>query len=220
MGLDIYVIKPCPVKDADHWSWGDDSDYQATSNPKIVRTFPQYVVEREDMIRDFKAYGHPEWESQEYWDDPGHGYIETAENFYHIEGDDYVCISSDESVYEEYMKGLKPGVIVTKHLLKDIPERAIIVEEVPYQEIGYQRKGANQKFYEDGKWEDPEKVVVTQAELDHDIAEYFSSSSPGSKGGWGSFTEYTGLTDDERRKNFIDNIARHFKEGETAVVYW
>jgi hypothetical protein len=141
----------------------------------------------------------------------------TDKNFYVIEGDD-ICSFSDEDYYESYIKNLKPGVTITKHPLKDIPMKKVIVQEVPYQEVGYQRKGANQKFYEDGKWEDPEKCVVTQEELEYDLLHYFSDS-PESKGGWGSFTEYN-KTDDERRKDFINNIASKFREGETAVMYW
>lgn len=213
MGLDICLIKPCTIAEADQ-GYGVNG-CSSTRNPKIIREFPQYVIEVEEEQEDYAAYGHPEWEDTDYW--KNHGYIITDENFYVIDGDD-VCAVSDEKYYESYAKDLKPGVTVTKHPLKDIPKRKIIALEVPYQEIGYQRKGANQKFYEDGKWEDPEKCVTTQAELEYDIIHYFSDSPP-SKGGWGSFTEYT-KTDEERRKDFIDNIASKFKEGETAVMYW
>jgi hypothetical protein len=213
MGLDICLIKPCTIAEADQ-GYGVN-DCSTTRNPKIIRKFPQYVVEVEEEQEDYAAYGHPEWEDPNYWEN--HGYIMTDENFYVIDGDD-ICAVSDEKYYESYAKDLKPGVTVTKHPLKDIPIKKVTVLEVPYQEIGYQRKGANQKFYEDGKWEDPEKCVTTQAELDYDLLHYFSDS-PASKGGWGSFTEYT-KTDDERRKDFIDNIASKFKEGETAVMYW
>lgn len=216
MGLDICLIKPCTIIEADQNS---PNSYSATRNPKIVREFPQYVVEKEEEQEDYAAYGHPEWESQEYWDDPNHGYIMTDENFYVIDGDD-VCAYSDEEYYKYYVENLNPGVTITKHPLKDIPIKKILVQEVPYQEIGYQRKGANKKFYEDGKWEDPEKCVVTQAELEYDILHYFSSETPESTGGWGSSVEYNNLTDDERRMRFIDNVASKFKEGETAVMYW
>ena len=213
MGLDICLIKPCTIAEADQ-GYGVN-DCSTTRNPKIIRKFPQYVVEVEEEQEDYAAYGHPEWEDPNYWEN--HGYIMTDENFYVIDGDD-ICAVSDEKYYELYAENLKPGVTVTKHPLKDIPIKKVTVLEVPYQEIGYQRKGANQKFYEDGKWEDPEKCVTTQAELDYDLLHYFSDS-PASKGGWGSFTEYT-KTDDERRKDFINNIASKFKEGETAVMYW
>ena len=216
MGLDICLIKPCTIAEAD--SGYGINNCSSTRNPKIVRKFPQYVIEVEEEQEDYTAYGHPEWDSAEYWEKPGHGYIMTDKNFYVIDGDD-TCMFSDESSYENYMKNIKPGVTVTKHPLKDIPVKKVVIQEVPYQEIGYQRKGANRKFYEDGKWEDPEKCVVTQAELEYDILHYFSSETPDSKGGWGSFTEYA-KTDDERRKDFIDNIASKFKEGETAVMYW
>lgn len=214
MGLDICLIKPCTIADADQ-GYGVNG-CSSTRNPKIVRKFPQYVVETEEEQEDYAAYGHPEWEDPDYW--TSHGYIMTDENFYVIEGDN-VCAWSDEAYYESYAKDLKPGVTITKHPLKDIPIKKVTVLEVPYQEIGYQRKGANQKFYEDGKWEDPEKCVVTQAELEYDILHYFSSETPKSKGGWGSFTEYT-KTDDERRKDFIDNIASKFKEGVFGKQNW
>lgn len=61
-----------------------------------------------------------------------------------------------------------------------------------YKEIGYQRKGANKKFYEDNMWEGP-TVVSLKTLLEHK-EKYF---------------------DEEFQTNIVDK----FVEGETFVVY-
>lgn len=217
MGLDIYVIKPCPIEEADKDQF-DDFGYHNTNNPKIIKSFPQFVQEIPVECDDWAAIGHPEFETGEYWED--HSFIGSSDRFIVFEdpGRRYGSGYFDPS--EELLEELKDKIVLTV-ATDDIPSRLTTVKIVPYKEIGYQRKGANQKFYEDGKWDDPEKcIVTTQSELDHDIQEYFSSEAPESPGGWGSFTEYTGIPDDKRKKDFMENIASHFIEGETVVAYW
>jgi hypothetical protein len=84
------------------------------------------------------------------------------------------------------------------------------------EEVGYQRKGANQQFYEDGMW--GSEPVFDMATLLEHWEKYFSAPTPESKGGWGSGTEYD-LEADEMRKRFKENIIDKFVEGETFVYY-
>lgn len=84
------------------------------------------------------------------------------------------------------------------------------------EEVGYQRKGANQQFYEDGMWSS--EPVCDKATLLEHWEKYFSAPTPDSKGGWGSGTEYD-LEAAEMRKRFKENIVDKFVEGETFVYY-
>jgi hypothetical protein len=83
-------------------------------------------------------------------------------------------------------------------------------------EVGYQRKGANSKFYEDGMW--GKECVVDSKTLNDHWEKYFSAQTPDSPGGWGSGVEYD-MEDDEMRSHFKENIIDNFVEGETFVIY-
>ena len=218
MGLDICLIKPCLPEEADASDWKDNG-FKTTRNPKIVRNFPQFIIKEEDEEYDYAALGHPEYENDDYWET--HGWYMTDDKMYVMDSPKHSG-SGPESCWDYIKKNLeKDGIEVLNIInLEDIPTKKVIYDAIPYKEVGYQRKGANQKFYEDGKWEDPDKCVVTKEELEHDIKEYFSSETPDSEGGWGSFTEYHDLSDDERYQRFIENIGSKFIEGENAVMYW
>jgi hypothetical protein len=90
-------------------------------------------------------------------------------------------------------------------------EKCIAIEEV-----GYQRKGANSQFYEDGMWSS--KCVTDLKTLKEHWKKYFSEQSPDSKGGFGSGVEYK-LENEEMKKRFKENIIDKFVEGETFVIY-
>lgn len=84
------------------------------------------------------------------------------------------------------------------------------------EEVGYQRKGANKQFYEDGKWDSP--CITDKKTLLEDWEKYFSCKTPNSKGGWGSGVEFD-QEEDEMKNNFKSNIVDKFIEGETFVIY-
>ncbi len=74
-------------------------------------------------------------------------------------------------------------------------------------EIGYMRKGANEKFYVDGMWEDPKKIrVFSKKILKEHMEKYFDESG------------------DERYGNarafFKENIYDKFKEDEGMFVIY
>jgi predicted AlkP superfamily phosphohydrolase/phosphomutase len=66
------------------------------------------------------------------------------------------------------------------------------------EEIGYQRKGANSKFYDDGMW-DSEPILDKDVVIEH-WKKYFSD-------------------DDYSVKNFKEQIVDKFVEGETFLLY-
>lgn len=122
--------------------------------------------------------------------------------------DDYRCIASCGYDRFEFL----PNNIDTENAdIKTIEENTIVFEEEVYptkivmekgffvgKEIGYQRKGANKQFYDDGKWDD-NTVVIDRKTLLDDWKKYFS---------------------DEDDTYFKENIIDHFVEGETIVCYW
>lgn len=87
---------------------------------------------------------------------------------------------------------------------------------IAYQEVGWQRKGANKQFYEDEMWQPP-YVTDLKTLMEHH-KKYFSFQTPDSKGGWGDGVEYT-LDDSEMSERFQKNIIGNFIEGKTFVVY-
>lgn len=128
----------------------------------------------------------------------------------------YKTKSSDGRVYYSLNHPWKISRLLVEIKIINPPtykkmERCILCEEV-----GYQRKGANKKFYEDGMWDSP--CVVDLKTLNDHWERYFSHSTPESNGGWGSSVEYK-QDDGEMKENFKRNIIDNFIEGETFVVY-
>lgn len=103
-----------------------------------------------------------------------------------------------------------------KVFLINPPKDKRIEKCISFEEVGYQRKGANSLFYEKGMWDSP--CVLDKKTLMLHWKEYFSKSTPESKGGFGSQVEYK-LANKEMKKNFKENIINKFIEGETFVVY-
>ncbi len=98
----------------------------------------------------------------------------------------------------------------------DPPTYKVIEKCIAFEEVGYQRKGANKKFYEDGMWDSP--CIIDSKTLNEHWEKYFSRQTPESKGGWGSGVEYN-KEDTEMREDFKRNIIDKFIEGETFVIY-
>lgn len=205
MGLDIFVIKPCHKR---------GENVETTENKKLIDAFPQYVVEEDDEILDWDSFGHPEFNNNEYWET--HSWIRSPrDNKFYVTNNapGITC-----GYYDPDLEAIKEHLIL-EVLEENIPTKLVKVKILPYKEVGYQRKGANQKFYEDGIWGDEEKsIILTREDLNHYYKEYFSKNVD-SKGGWGSFTEYE-FSDEEMSKRFKKNIMSKFIEGETAVVFW
>lgn len=90
----------------------------------------------------------------------------------------------------------------------EVPKHLVRVKGFFYknEELGYQRKGANAQFYNDGKW-GGNTVVVDKKTLIDDWNKYFSDEDDA----------YYGK---DARQHFKENIIDHFVEGETVVCYW
>lgn len=93
-------------------------------------------------------------------------------------------------------------VIKSEDILKKVEEHDVIIIG---EEVGYQRKGANKQFYDDGKW-DVDTWVFTKEELIEHWNKYFSDPNDA----------YYGK---RARKEFKKNIIDHFEEGKTFVMY-
>lgn len=112
-----------------------------------------------------------------------------------------------------------PNSISTESDRKTIEENTIVFEEEVYptkivtekgffvgEEVGYQRKGANKRFYDDGKW-DNNTVVIDRETLLDDWEKYFSDEDDA----------YYGKN---AKQHFKENIIDKFVDGETIVCYW
>jgi len=89
----------------------------------------------------------------------------------------------------------------------EIVPKTELVEVWAYgKELGYQRKGANAQFYNDGKWDD-NTIVSTKKMLLEDWRKYFSDKND----------TYYGAN---AKQHFKENIIDNFIPGKTFVAYW
>lgn len=113
-------------------------------------------------------------------------------------------------VYNEMIKN--NSYVVEKDIIEfkvsEIPMHIKNVKGFFYEDnmIGYQRKGANQQFYNDGKWGN-NTVVVDNQTLINDWHKYFSDENDEYYGG-------------KARQHFKEHIIDNFVEGKTIVCYW
>ena len=104
-------------------------------------------------------------------------------------------------------------------ILDDIPTSISEENCIAVEEVGYQRKGANEKFYTDGMWDS--RCITTRAQLVKHWNEYFSGpkeikTKKTSSYGFGMEFKHS---PEEARQNFQNNIVDKFVQGETFVVY-
>lgn len=131
---------------------------------------------------------------------------------------DYRCISSClGGLYDRFE--FLPKNFDMESDIKTIEENTIVFEEAKYptkialekgfflgKMVGYQRKGANKQFYDDGKW-DSNTVVIDRKTLLDDWEKYFSDENDA----------YYGKN---AKQHFKENIIENFVDGETVVCYW
>ena len=133
--------------------------------------------------------------------------------------DDYSCIASCYGGGRARFEFLPNSIDTENADIKTIEENTIVFEEAEYptkivmekgffvgKEVGYQRKGANKQFYDDGKWDD-NTVVIDRKTLLDDWKKYFSDEDDAYYG-------------ENAKQHFKENIIDHFVEGETIVCYW
>ena len=188
MGLDINVYKPVGIGDR---------------NPQEVDYF--YLISENTELQQFSNLQFER--NNEYYDIEGAlkqmGYDYKDLTCYSQEYGENVTFLFKTSTDEEVCL-VDPPILVKK-------EMCLMVEE-----IGYQRKGANKKFYEDDMWDSP-CITDRSVLLDH-WEKYFSYNKPDSKGEFVYGVEYE-LTDNEMRSRFKENIIDKFIDGETFVIY-
>ena len=133
--------------------------------------------------------------------------------------DDYRYIASCYGGRRARFEFLPNNIDTENADIKTIKENTIVFEEAEYptkivtekgffvgKEVGYQRKGANKQFYDDGKWDD-NTVVIDRKTLLDDWEKYFSDENDAYYG-------------ENAKQHFKENIIDHFVEGETIVCYW
>lgn len=125
---------------------------------------------------------------------------------------------------------MKDGNTLT---FNNAPITTIPCKGILFNEIGYQRKGANQEFYSDDMWSS-KPVIKKDTLIDHWNRYFSGNGNTKHKGGiqltedgkitvegdvpFGFGVEY-GLNSYENRKRFQINIVDKFVEGETFVIY-
>lgn len=212
MGLDVSVYEfveiPADISTEEQLqAFCDEHDYGWTVYEERHKNFPkkwlkEIPIEFTDFEASFKAlglnYDDYEWFMQ---CGPKYGFVKKG------------CQPDMPDDEEE------PGVRLAQALDKDKPRGNTIYLEgdqvktkmetvqvfVYGREVGYQRKGANAQFYEDGKWDD-NTIVSTEEMLLEDWKKYFSDPDD----------PYYG---EKAREAFHYNIIKHFREGKTFVWY-
>lgn len=177
----------------------EDYEIQPEELDLFKQYFPEYICSKEDK----------------HWD-----VEEILKNKYLLEPETYeICAyelvpnNHDSVLVVIKMNGSKE---YTKYLLDKCDLTYYTEYCIKAVEIGYQRKGANSLFYEEGMWGSHPIFDLETLKKHHE--RYFSYKTPKSKGGWGSFTEID-ISDSEMKQEFYDNIVSNFIEGETFVVY-
>lgn len=90
--------------------------------------------------------------------------------------------------------------VESKTIVKLVDPTVIYRDEecITFDEVGYQRKGANKQFYDDGMWDAP--CVVDLKTLEEHWEKYFSETN-------------------ELKHGFKRNVIDNFVAGETFVIY-
>lgn len=105
-------------------------------------------------------------------------------------------------------------------LIGRLPVNYRFEPHICYEEVGYQRKGANQQFYIDKCWDGP--CIITRKDLLKYWNKYFSGEDNTKKENvddYGYGVEYDNTDKVETRKNFKNNIIKNFVEGKTFVKF-
>lgn len=188
MGLDISVYKP--LKPGTFDPQDDDLDFFVLSDTPELSVFKEFLFEREN------EYFNLDKELKKLGKDP---------NVVECLGTQY----GNEIIY--YFR--ENGVDFQIHNPSTFKKKEFCIA---VEEVGYQRKGANKLFYENGMWDSP--CVTKMETLVEHWEKYFSYQTPNSEGGWGSGVEYS-QEDEEMKNNFKVNIVDKFVDGETFVTY-
>ncbi len=195
MGLDIYVREFVEIPDdvkteaqlkafcesgpVDlYWIILDEEGFKYTPK-KYIKTIPVEVI---DWVATFKKFNrNPDDYSLGMQGGGQYGFV----------------LKNSEQAGEDRMFYINYDEVVT--VVKPCP---IFIRG---RELGYQRKGANGQFYDDGMW-DPNKIVTTKKVLLEHWRKYFSDNT----------NEYYGK---ETKAHFKEHIIDKFVPGKSYVIY-
>ena len=206
MGLDICVYKikkktAEEVKKNENESFfrltNDDTEY---SNPHPEWT-KKFEVEYTQTYYDWEKYKEESGIDIDEYDWAGESYGEEGcFLFLNPKGEE------DNGDYE--------GIGKIKIDLEKVPTKEKVIKVLPREEVGYQRKGLNSKFYDDYKNGKIGYFVWTKAELERYKDEYCDEPYEyiypnGTKSGEMVYP----------KDNFQKNIINKFTEGEDCVIF-
>lgn len=195
MGLDVYVLEPIVPSPEDLAT--------IESRHKFCEEHgcePHFIIEQKELEKLSKTSWLISWNEQLI--DWRKSFEESGKNMdeWELYRTDF---KNDHSIYRFIMKdfiGIQKPTDEEQFVLDESNIKTKIENVtgvwLKNEELGYQRKGANQAFYDAGKWE-TDTIVVTKEELEFDWKKYFDSS-----------------------QSFKENIIDRFIEGKNIVVYW
>jgi len=214
MGLDVFVFEYLMIPDtiktqeeldafcAEHGGdWTTYEERHKNLPKKYVKKIPMELC---DWEATFKKRGLNFDEYEESLSAPGYWY-----DF--IKKDTISAAQEDAVVSLERLFGDEepdPADATRVRINNDeiIPKTELVEVWAYGKQQGYQRKGANTQFYDDGKW-DNNTIVSTKEMLLEDWKKYFSDPED----------DYYGK---DAESHFKENIIDNFKEGKTFVAYW
>ena len=170
MGLDIMVYKirkTAPKnKSKEYFRLIDNDGHYKNDFPKWTKAFEKTKTE---TWFDFAKYKEQTgidtdqlyvWE--EYYGGLDNGYI----MFYPKEiGDEEPDKDAPQDEVDKWIDKVEANLI--KVMVKDVPTKKVKIKVLYREEIGYQRKGLNAKFYEEHKDACGDYIAWTKEELEH-----------------------------------------------------
>lgn len=214
MGLDVFVFEylmiPDTIKtreeleafcDAHDGGWTTYSENHKNLPKKYIKKIPMELCDWEATFRkrglDFDEY-------EESLSAPGYWYDFIKKDTISAAQEDTVVALAQVFADEEPDPNDTTRVRINNDEI--IPKTELVEVWAYGKELGYQRKGANAQFYNDGKWDD-NTIVSTKKMLLEDWRKYFSNKND----------TYYGA---DAKQHFKENIIDKFIPGKTFVAYW
>lgn len=214
MGLDICVkkITKTPKDKNDYFRLIDDNgDYNRKDFPEWTKSFEKEVTE---SWYDWKKYKEETGIDIDNCDWHGESYGEDG-CFMEVSPKGVELPDWDEKKYKDWEEfEADRNKVIIKIDLKKVPTYEKKIKVLYYDEVGYQRKGLNAKFYDDYVNGKIGYFVWTKAELERYKQEYCDEPHEyiypnGTKSGDIVYP----------KENFQRNIINNFTEGEDCVIF-
>lgn len=212
MGLDIEVLKPIKATEA---------LIKADLEDNLPGAFSSISLTENTCLEIFKQFSFKKECEYIDWDKT------LSKLGLNIDLDnDYVWTRSDIIGHHFILKDFHDKKVPSDEkseiifIYEDLVPSIVTEDYIICESIAWQRKGANALFYKadaDGNsmWDSP-PVVEKNVLLEH-WDKYFSKNV-NDEGGFGFEVEFE-QSNSEMRKNFKNNIIKHFVQGENFVIY-